>query len=757
MSDQEITKNYMKKMHRDMAAYLHRGEEIRERDVAEVTSTMLEAAQFREEEEDFLTEDQMLVRSELKQMLLIDDDTRNQLMKRKTIPSIVREAEEEKLRLREMANAGTISKVFQGISKEEKANARMRLDKLDRDKNTLLTGRNTHVRGLPSEGKPGQTIRHAQEKSRPDDVKEREMQRALSISRETQTYEQSYEADLQRTLRESLKDSQPNYEESDAEYQQALRESRRVSQPSYHEKESVVPNATQEGVHILTTEEENEAYYERELRNSSNEGLADSDENDADLQQAIRASLKDIQTNDDENDAEYQQAIRASLKDSQTNDDENDADLQQAIRASLKENYANNDDEDEMLQRTLQASLREYETQNQKTRPVQQNSRNANGPAEPTASKEELRQQMARAEETLAHYRNLQKSDPVRYPLMPRDRAEAAYDRNLLTQSVSYDKLSQDQKDQYDFYDECYNAYHSYQTVRDLLQAEEEKTRRTEKEHEVFLSDSLELYYEHQATNNCYCCAGTALFNQLLIHEKDEKTPFVDQYKMRSYVPNFLTKEEFLSLYNVADEATYWFERRDIELFSGAGKTQFGNIYNIGDFFLERRQDIALQRSVFSFRDCSQSRNADTIRHNLIEKFKDTIADVLSKGNALALRKFNHYITITGIKGDSLEVLNSMNKNTVEEVDIYEYFRDAGKVELTWLRKIDDPVELTEEFQNLKYEDGVFKPAARMNSDEDTAHRLGVNVSKEWNEKDSDISYYIQESIYVPRRVKKKA
>ena len=575
MADQEFIRKDLSEMRKDMRNILKRDGYI-ERDMNNLTNTLLQAEREKRDENEFLADADLLLREELKEQLLIDDQTREKLLTRKLVPAIVKEADREKKTLRRNADAGMIKKLFLGISKEAKEKARKRLSQLNKDTAALKLGREN----------PGQFKSNTDTDS---SSSKRRRQRKNIIQNET---------------------------------------------PIIQKKPPIVENKP----------------------------------------------------------------------------------------------------------------------------PVVKN--------KPPKTREQMLQERSEAEKKIADLKQRRKSE--NYPFMPADVYEAATNRNDLTAKKKYEELSPEEKKMYDFLDECVKAYLVIKDTDEALFQEAEGVKRPVKHYNVELPDEISNHYERQKGLNCYCCAGTALYNQFQLNEKEKNPEFLNQYDMRSYVPDYLTKEEYKQRYAGSDDRAYKSEKDDIDLYCGANKNAYGNIFNIGDYYLKRRKDIAVQRSVFSFFRVSQSDpNWQVIRHNMVEKFKETIAGVLSTGNALALRISNHYITLVGLKYDSskgVDMVKVLDSNDPPEnvakwkslSSILVSVRSQGcNAELTWLRKIDDPVKLTEEYHNLEYKDGEFKGPHEI-SDEDVAHKLGVNVSKKREEKDADVGSYITDSIYVPCKYQKK-
>ncbi len=666
MSDQEYRlskqiKDDLNKMSAEMKKYKLRGMDLDYRDVQDVTRAVANhAAKKKTQTHPQLPYRQDLnIYQELKEQLMIDDDTRAKLMKRKRVPALVKQADDEKNALRSKANANIIVKVFKGISKKAKADAAKKLAEFDVTKKLLADKR---------------------------------YEDPLQPSQYT-----DYEDDLTR-----------------------------VSQPRQKTKKP-----------------EKKPVKKTEMKGDY----------DLDLQRAIQASLEDQKKNKgrEKNKKEFEPEIDFYDETSQYYEENIDADFEQKqIERAIIENYKANYWADNLYQPVKHT--------------IQQK------PPKQARPKEDVIKERATAEKKIAELKSKQKKNSAIFPFMPIDLYEAAMQRNTMTVNGQFlPTLTPADIQYYYFLDECVEAYLIIKKADEELYSQAEAKPREKRKEKHFAKlanvNNLKELYQHQGTNNCYCCAGTALINQFMLHtgEMGAREEFYTQDEMREYVPDYLTKEEYKDLYGNNDN--YELEKKEIDEFCGKDektgkvKATFGNIYDIGDFFLKDRKDLAVMRSTFSFAMVRKNdNNYRTIQANMYEKFKNTIEDTLKHGQALALRVTNHYVTIIGIDGDKIEILDSQNDNASksEWKDIRKYIGYDHNVELTWLRKLnghEDAENLAKEFRNLEYKDGIFK---RLNVgaayDGDIAHKLGVNVSKERHEKEPDVGGYVQESVYVHKK-----
>ena len=696
MSDQEYIRQNLKSMQKDMRDILQRGSKYEKREMDAMTEREITSAMSKQQGKAALSQNQQRIRNEMRRQLMIDDQTRSRLLARKTVPAIVREAEQEKRQLRNTANANAIVKFFKGISKTERDLARTQLSEIEQDTETLNEARKS---------------------------------KTFSINK----------ADFKKT---SVPVTQSSSEtQSDLQTQIDLQQQGDLQQQSIPKQQSFPPQKS-----VPKKKSVSKKKTSSKSKKKSGAPLIQ-------LEEPTTRKKKKVPVNDGfygTDDYETQLAIERSLREQQGGYYDEDAALKQALEESKKDYNGGYTDDDEAYKIALQESLKDSgQMLDLQSEPMPQQQ----APALSPEQKAKLLQDRANAEVQIAALKIRQQQEG--FPLMPADIYEAAEYRNQMTsQTVKREHLVPEAQKLYDFLDECVQVYRVIKEVDEQLYSEAESFRRKPKTHDVMLEEGLAANYEAQGPNNCYCCAGTALYNQFMLNEQDmDQGGFLSQYEMRAYKPDYLSLEEYKKQVPGADKKSYDKEVADLELFCGKGKREYGNIYAIGDYLLKRRKDIALQRSVFSFARVShQDANASTIRHNMIEKFRDTVADVLATGNAVALRVAYHYITIVGIKDNKICVLDSAggDPHTPEWRNIHTVIGVGNNVELTWIRKITDPEKLTGEYQDLEYKDGKFKKKGGI-FNEDIAHQLGVNVSKVRSEKDADVGGYVQESIYVPK------
>lgn len=242
-----------------------------------------------------------------------------------------------------------------------------------------------------------------------------------------------------------------------------------------------------------------------------------------------------------------------------------------------------------------------------------------------------------------------------------------------------------------------------------------------------------EIKYERQGTCNCFACSGTAILNQFLLNEGKKKGQKFDpkkqfgQLDLRDYkISNYKSFEEVKEL--AQDKEEYDSYLNDIKSRVGLNSTSVNNIMELGDFFLEKDKDICVNRMVFKMPNYSENMSPERIqafdeeRQRMKSVFLTKVNEVIETGNFVSILHKGHYMTITGIDGENLEVLDSIKseedtrdvtkpiKKTVSELmetfDRDGVYDNAGNLsEITWLSKVKEPQEYTNEFSNLQYDE----------------------------------------------------
>ncbi len=271
--------------------------------------------------------------------------------------------------------------------------------------------------------------------------------------------------------------------------------------------------------------------------------------------------------------------------------------------------------------------------------------------------------------------------------------------------------------------------------------------------------------YERQpgGSNNCWCCSAAALYNQFAGKK------LINQYTIRNFSPTYKSQKEVLDA--GLDKTEYNQHLMMTKNYAGKGKTRVGNIFEDGDALLTLNKDMMINRMVFNtpaLEEGNKTReeidNEDIIFHNQKVAFAKTVHKALESGNLVSLLttygESGHYVTITGIDGETLTILDSLPSRPLESTctidDVLTRKQKGSSVEITYLSKMKKPEELTNEFTNLKYDSkkksfGVEE--VQTESAINVAQTKGICVSKYPYEMDDgmeNISY----SVYIPKTVK---
>lgn len=278
--------------------------------------------------------------------------------------------------------------------------------------------------------------------------------------------------------------------------------------------------------------------------------------------------------------------------------------------------------------------------------------------------------------------------------------------------------------------------------------------------------EGVDKIYESQGTNNCFCCAGTAMLNQFLRNRNNGKMPekLYRQNDMRAYRPR-------VKIFNPASENIMDGEYRkkyirEVDKYAGAGKMDVGNVFEMGDFFLDQLegQNAMLNKMYFQMpaKDSSNKERDDIKSNNMKAVFMDKINEVTSTGNVVSLLevdgRYGHYLTITGIDGDEITFLNSglgNNSQVTQRRKVDDFLKrlshKGNPVEIAWLSEMKKPEELTAEYSNLKYDAKTGYSLKKDNADSVTnvSQTKGIAVRKEMGDMDPGMDG-ITQVAYIP-------
>ena len=298
--------------------------------------------------------------------------------------------------------------------------------------------------------------------------------------------------------------------------------------------------------------------------------------------------------------------------------------------------------------------------------------------------------------------------------------------------------------------------------------------------------------YESQGYNNCYCCSGTASYNQFLRNEKKNGRQLTNdketsQKDLRGYTPAFadykiiksyICKTQGFKEDDPRAEADakqrYKQYKDEIMSYAGKDKTNVGSVYELADFFITKQKDIAVHRLLMQVPSATHRRidgkdiqfspkdkqTADLRYNNVKACFLNKIHEVLQTGNTLTVvgklcGSMKHYLTIYGIDGNELLYKDSLSPQEDHRGDVDTLFlkRDGlgQTVELNWFSRVGNVKELTDKYTNLKYDkkNGFSLKQRTVDDVFNVGQTLGVSVSE-----DVEGVVGVSESIYVPIKYK---
>ena len=264
----------------------------------------------------------------------------------------------------------------------------------------------------------------------------------------------------------------------------------------------------------------------------------------------------------------------------------------------------------------------------------------------------------------------------------------------------------------------------------------------------------LQSRYDRQGTNNCFACSGTALLNHFIAKNRKlkpgEKLPQYNQYDMRNINPDEYVQSYAESWENYNSEAQYSNEVSQLKHMVGPGTSGLMEIFELGDFFLREEKDLMIHQKKIHV-DYENKRVFDAQK----KAFADQVKEVLDSGEPVALFEGSHYVTITGLKGNIIEYMDS-NDDTQEEGkpitkpryatidDIFSREKTRGAIGITWLSKLKDPKDIVKDFQYLGHNGKEFYSRDTDGDTYNLTHKHGLTGVKEMG---NGITY----DIYVPK------
>ena len=278
----------------------------------------------------------------------------------------------------------------------------------------------------------------------------------------------------------------------------------------------------------------------------------------------------------------------------------------------------------------------------------------------------------------------------------------------------------------------------------------------------------LENIYEFQGRNtaNCYCCAGTAMLNQFLTlkNNNQNQVQYFKQGELRKFRPPIKKYQDDYSFF--AEKKQYDDYIREFDKYAGEGKKSVGNVFEVGDFFIDKLEhyNSMLNKMIFQMPrlDTNDKAKSDRIAHNMKAVFMDKVAEVLATGNVVNLLwtsgQSGHYVTITGIKGNTIEYLDSdleenFNKVQTTTVDnvLYRLHGKNNQVEIEFISDMKTPEEMKQEFSDLEYSEQNGYTLKRL-SDENV-HNVGQTKGLAVKKNFADLGPGMDEighTVYIP-------
>ena len=323
------------------------------------------------------------------------------------------------------------------------------------------------------------------------------------------------------------------------------------------------------------------------------------------------------------------------------------------------------------------------------------------------------------------------------------------------------DNVKQSLKDDIDWLMEYYKIHNT--NIMEFRNGEEKKLPIGDYEAEITGAEKI---YEYQGvgTNNCFCCSGTALLNQYLRNKNKDAEPkmYFNQNDLRSYEPRF---KKLVPKYSAfLEPAEYDKQIAEINTYAGAGKTRMGNIFQLGDFFFDRldRDEAMLNQIKFNIPQHKNPDEKEVIKNNIKATLVEKINEALSSGNLMSLMQASentgHYITVTGLKGNTVEYLDSnisegngkIYKTTVDKL-VSDLDSFGATMEIVWLSKMKSPNELKDEYSNLEYseENGYSLKEDTPDNAMNAAQTKGLLVGKKMSDKGGGLDGIMQ-ACYIP-------
>lgn len=278
--------------------------------------------------------------------------------------------------------------------------------------------------------------------------------------------------------------------------------------------------------------------------------------------------------------------------------------------------------------------------------------------------------------------------------------------------------------------------------------------------------------FERQTGLNCFCCTATAMVSHMYSRRKKSKDYIKvgNQYKMRAYQPAIRKYDQSFEKEASVSMIQYSKQVKDLYAYCGEGKNKTGNIFEDADYLLEQLEntdlhitDVCVNSVRINYPEEKDRKTADgkIKAENQIEAFKQTIKEATDKKNIVGVFRSKltdrHYVTITGLKGDTLTVYDSSGyNNKPREVSIASFFKGVETIELNWLSDMPKPAELTAEYSNLTYnkQTGFGLKHLEPEAVRYVGHTRGVTLRKSFDDMGPGMDG-VTRTIYIPNQGKR--
>ena len=282
--------------------------------------------------------------------------------------------------------------------------------------------------------------------------------------------------------------------------------------------------------------------------------------------------------------------------------------------------------------------------------------------------------------------------------------------------------------------------------------------------------------YESQDTFNCWACSGAAIFNQFMFVQDKKLNDPVNQFNIRGFCPSekeMKTLDQIHALGLELDKDLYEEDKRRMLAYMGAGKKEFGNIFEVADFFMQKRTDFALNRMLINLpttmmgpvgKKAPQPKSKEQKDRDLIQinnqkvAFLNTVNEVLKTGNLVALyiASQQHYVTIYGLDGVNISIMDSAGEEmdkTIPVDDLFRLMKTGERIELTWFSKLKSPAQMVNENPKLLYDEEkkeYYPLEYNMEEALNIAHTRGIMVGRSDAELGENMEG-IELAVYVPK------